>query len=125
MVWAAVCGNVAAVERLLSANDGGAPSDEQEEKTTHQESVDLDTSQKKGVVEPTQSGEGINTDRGTPSEKPEKGGTDATTQNEAASNGGTPSEKQQETTGESLHQTMRKIWVELLTRRLRSGRKEV
>ena len=100
MVWAAVCGNVAAVERLLSVNDGGAPSDEQDEKATHQESVDLDTSQKKGVVEPTQSGEGVNNDRGTPSEKPEKEEADATTQNEVANDGGTPSEEQQETTGE-------------------------
>ena len=102
MVWAAVCGNVAAVERLLSVNDGGAPSDEQEEKATHQESVDLDTSEKKGVVEPTQSGEGINNNnnRGTPSEKSKKEEADATTQNEVANDGGTPSEEQRETTGE-------------------------
>ena len=100
MVWAAVCGNVAAVERLLSVNDGGAPSDEQEEKATYQGSVDLDTSEKKGVVEPTQSGEGINNNnRGTPSEKSEKEEADATTQNEVANDGGTPSEEQRETTG--------------------------
>jgi hypothetical protein len=100
MVWAAVCGNVAAVEKLLNVNDGGAPSEEQEEKVSPPESVDLDASQKNGAVhvDPAQSG---NNYRGNPSEKRENGGADAAQdENEVANDGGTPSEKQQEKNGE-------------------------
>lgn len=94
MVWAAVCGNVAAVEKLLNVNDGGAPPEEQGEKAIHREKVDIrDTSSKD-----QEKGEGVN-DRGTPSERREEGGSDAT-QNEVVNNGGIPSEKQQEKTGE-------------------------
>ena len=99
MVWAAVCGNVAAVEKLLNINDGGAPPEEQGEKAIHQEKDDtFSKEQKEGVVKPTQSSEGGN-DRGISSEKQEKEGADAT-QNEVVNDGGAPSEKQREKTGE-------------------------
>lgn len=102
MVWAAVCGNVVAMEKLLNANDGGTPSSEKGEKITHvqQEKVDLQhfssKDQKKGAAEPTQGSEGVN-DRGTPSDKQEKKGGVADIQNqEVVNNGGTPSSEKQE-----------------------------
>ena len=90
LVWAAICGNVEAVETLLNVNDGGTLSKEQGEG----ENDVRDTSsedQKSGAVKTTQNGEEVN-DRDVPSEKQEKGGAEATEVND----GDNPSEKQQE-----------------------------